>query len=82
MSEISGSSEDTVSKDTLVKEDINIYPRPSSPAAFPSPNRPDATMVAAITGPFYPPVIPHNPLPDLEQPTQPRVSHADPLLTR
>ncbi|VDM06056.1 unnamed protein product, partial [Schistocephalus solidus] len=37
-------------------------------------------MVAAITGPYCPPVIPHNPLPDLEQPTQPRVSHADPLL--
>ncbi|VDM06413.1 unnamed protein product, partial [Schistocephalus solidus] len=37
-------------------------------------------MVAVITGPYSPPVIPHNPLPNLDQPSQPRVSHADPLL--
>ncbi|VDM02459.1 unnamed protein product [Schistocephalus solidus] len=77
---MSESSEDTVSKDTLVKKDTELYPRPSSPASSPSPNRPDATMVVATTGPYSPPVIPHNHLPNLDQPSQPRVSQADPLL--
>ncbi|VDM05329.1 unnamed protein product [Schistocephalus solidus] len=80
MSEMSRSSEDTVLKDILVKKDTKLYPLPSSPASSSSPNRPDATMVAAITGPYSPPVIPHNSLPILDQPPQPRVSHADPRL--
>ncbi|VDM05795.1 unnamed protein product [Schistocephalus solidus] len=78
---MSESSEDTVSKDTLVKKDTELYPRSSSLASSPSPNLPDATMVVATTRPNSSSVIPHNHLPNLDQPSQRRVSQAYPLLT-
>ncbi|VDM03882.1 unnamed protein product [Schistocephalus solidus] len=77
---MSESAKDTVPKDTLAQKDTELYPRPSSPASSLSRNRSDATMVAAIARHYSPPVISHSLLPHLDQPFQPKVSQADPLL--